>query len=518
MWKRLTAWAVAVLALGSAVSPAAAFSDTDGLETAGDIAYLEERGIVQGTAAGRFSPDAPLERGQAVAALGRMAEITGRGGVSFPDVPPDAYYAPALGWAEEAGLVESGGAFGAEEPMTHRELAALLTAYLGWLGREERVSPAGEGAVSRGEAASYFAGLDRRLMDRETSLRTLMAEDGVTLTGKLDLPAGEEPVEKLVLFINGSGANTYDNRRQSGDLTFNYFDLFAQQLGARGVGFFRWSTRGAAPGDTPPMFTDLDLETFRTYLPATSVSDAGAWIAQLRQEPRLRDAELYLLGWSEGTIIAPLVARAWPEEVDGLLLAGYCNDRMDEIFDWQQTGGASMVFYRQYFDADGDGRVSPAEFAGDPYGVVESVLGGASFAEIDLDGDGFLTAADFAAMLAPGREAFLSAVERGDDAWLLANYGVSLTSGWFRAHRALRPNREVLPELDLPIAIFHGTGDANCDVAGVYAIQERFRELGKDNLAVHIYEGYDHDLFYSLYPLTGAMPRSFEDIFQTLAG
>ena len=43
-------------------------------------------------------------------------------------------------------------------------------------------------------------------------------------------------------------------------------------------------------------------------------------------------------------MIAPLAAKAFPDKVTGLLLAGYANDRMDEIFDWQQSGASSMIF------------------------------------------------------------------------------------------------------------------------------------------------------------------------------
>lgn len=351
---------------------------------------------------------------------------------------------------------------------------------------------------------------------RETRLLRLTAKDGVTLEGKLDLPEGGD-VSRLVIFVNGSGPNTYDNRRQNGEESFNYYDLFAEELTKRGAAFFRSSTRGVTPGGEPPLFAEIDEAAYRTYLPATSVSDIGEWIARLRQEERLRNVEIVLLGWSEGTIIAPLAAVAYPEEIAALALAGYCNDRMDEIFDWQQSGEPSMIFYRRCFDADGDGTISRAEYEADPYGVIEAVLGGAGFDSLDADRDGSLTADDFGRMLAPFRQAFLDAVEREDDAWLAENYSVRLTGVWFKAHRKLAPNRETLPKLELPIFIFHGTEDANCSVQGVYDIEARFEALGKTNLETHVYEGYDHDLLYSVYLLTGELPQAFADLFDTLA-
>ncbi len=517
--KRILSLVCAAAAACTLYTPAAARSDTAGLPREDPVLYVMEQGLFLGDGEGRFLPDAPLTRAQAVTVLARLAHVSGRDSTHFSDVPEAAYYRKALGWAADNHLITgvTDTRFAPDQPMTHEELAVLFCQYLRWLGRGDTWAASGQGTMTRAQAAADFAALDQRLLQRDTSIRTHTASDGVTLTGKLDLPAGTEPVPRLVLFVNGSGPNTYDNRRQSGELEFCYFDLFAEQLGARGAAFFRWNTRGVSVGQEPPMFDRIDEAVYQTYLPSTSVSDIGEWIADLRREPRLKDAEIWLLGWSEGTILAPLAARAYPDEISGLLLAGYCNDRMDEIFNWQQSGASSMIFYRQYFDADGDGRISPAEYAADPYGVVASVLGGTAFAEIDLDQDGYLTANDFGLLLAPGREAFYDAVARGDDQWLAENYSVRLTSGWFRAHQQLQPNRVTLPTLDLPIFIFHGTGDANCDVAGVRAIAQTFADLGRENLTVHIYEGYDHNLFYDLYPLYGTMSQAFEDLFQTLA-
>lgn len=513
------ALSVALCCICLPVRAAAGFLDVAGLPEQAQILYVLERGLFKGTDEDHFSPHQPLTRAQAVAVLARQAQVSGTAETVFSDVPEGAYYQAAVGWASQNGLIQgvTQTAFEPERPITHEELAELLQRYYGWLGRTDQTAlPAGTDAVTRAQGAAIFAELDQMLLARDTTLRSHTAKDGVTLTGKLDLPQGQAPVEKLVLFVNGSGPNTYDNRRQSGDLNFNYFDVFAQQFGMRGIGFFRWNTRGVSVSDTPPMYDAVDEALYRTYLPETSVSDIGEWIETLRQEPRLKDAEIWLLGWSEGTIIAPLAAQQFPDEIAGLLLAGYCNDRLDETFDWQQSGASSMIFYKQYFDLDGDGAISQQEYAADPYGIVAGVLENAAFSDIDVDGDGKLTQADFAIMLAPGKAAFYDAVERGDDQWLASNYGVRLTSGWFQAHQKLAPNRQTMLTLDLPMYIFHGTYDANCDVAGARAIEESFASHGKDNLTVRIYEGYDHDLLYTVYAYYGVMPQAFEDLFQTV--
>lgn len=344
-----------------------------------------------------------------------------------------------------------------------------------------------------------------------TEMMHLEAHDGYMLEGKLDLPAGGA-ADKVVIFVNGSGPNTYDNRRMIQDMEFDYFDVFAEQLTRRGIAFFRMSTRGVSPGDTPPLYADIDEAAYQTYTPQNTVRDVETAVTALLADARLANAKVMLLGWSEGTMIAPLVAERAQVKVDALLLAGYANERMEDVLMWQQTGGSSMVFYRQYFDYDGDGMVTKEEIEEDRYGVL-ALLGGATFADVDVNQDGLLNETDFSLMLETSREALFDAIERGDDEWLAQNYSVRLTSAWFAGHRALAPNSEVLPKLELPIYIFHGQCDANVSVQGVLDIQAAFQELGKQNLTVHIYPDTDHDLNYAIYPMTGQLPQGFEDIF-----
>lgn len=336
------------------------------------------------------------------------------------------------------------------------------------------------------------------------------ARDGYQLEGKLDMPQGR--AERLVLFVNGSGPNTYDNTRQlSEEVTFDYYDLFAQQLTQRGAAFCRFSARGCTPGGQPPMYVQIDEAAYQTYLPENSINDVEDQVRYLLADERLKDAQVYLLGWSEGTMIAAHVAQRGNVPVDALVLCGYVNGTMMEALTWQQTGGSSMVVYRQYFDTDGDGVISQEEFAADPYGLAPYL--GAGFDQIDMNGDGSLTQEDFRIMMAPGWARLQSAIRRGDDQWLKDNYGVQLTSAWFRGHEALTPNREVMPTLDLPIYIFHGECDANASVEGVRDIARAFAQLKKGNLSVTIYPDNDHDLNYTQYLAQGTLPQAFEDLF-----
>lgn len=345
---------------------------------------------------------------------------------------------------------------------------------------------------------------------------TIPSFDAYPLEGRLYLPSDQSP-RALVIYVNGSGPNTNQNTRQlSADTTFSYFDLVASGFNEVGAAFFSYSTRGVTASDTPPFYHTIDPQAYQTYLPEHSVQDVAAIVRALRADTRLHDCPIYLLGWSEGTMIAPKVAQLVP--VDGLLLAGYVNGTMQQVLDWQQTGGSSMVTYCLYFDADGDGRVSQAEYENDRYGVRPALgLDQVVFSELDADGDGQLTASDFAALLAPSRQALYDAITHSDDAWLAKNYPVRLTSAWFHAHSHFTPNRDMLTELDLPIVIFQGQADANVPVQDTLDIQAQFAALGKDNLTVHLYPNADHDLNFVSYLSTGVWPQAWCDLFAAVA-
>ncbi len=516
----------------------------DALEQAAEQGWMKPEETADG-------PDLAMTRGGFVSALWRMDGAPAGAESPFADLPEDSALSGALGWAFAAGIAAGtdGRTFAPEAPLSREDAAVLMFRYL---DQKDRLSigdasvnpPADAGTVSgyaeaaaarlwrlgifrgengaflphaplsRAETAALLTRLKSLTGQRVTERLTIPSFDAYPLEGKLDLPAGQE-ADKLVVFVNGSGPNTYDNRREINGTSFRYHDLFAEQLTRRGTAFFRASTRGVYPSEAAPMFAEVHDAEYRTYLPETSVQDIEAIVAALKADPRLKNARVYLLGWSEGTMIAPKVAQRGNVQVDALLLAGYCNGTMDEALEWQQSGASSMLLYSQYFDYDGDGAVSEAEFAEDRYQLKDQL--GSDFTALDADGNGALTIDDFAMLTAPFRREMLDAIKGRDDQWLKENYSVQLTSGWFLAHRAFQPNREMLAALYLPIHIFHGTADLNVSVQGVYDIESTFQNLGKTNLTLHVFPGMDHDLNYLVYPLTGGIPESFTDLFQTIA-
>ena len=98
------------------------------------VQYVVSEGLMNGTDADAFSPDASMSRAMLVTVLYRLS---GEPAVSqdsgFADVAADAYYADAVSWATEQGIVTgtSQTAFSPDESVTREQMAALLYRYAG---------------------------------------------------------------------------------------------------------------------------------------------------------------------------------------------------------------------------------------------------------------------------------------------------------------------------------------------------------------------------------------------------
>lgn len=92
------------------------------------VAWAVEQGIVSGTSATTFSPDAVCTRAQSVAFLYRAFGEKANKAAGFSDVSADAYYADAVAWAVENGVVSGigGGLFAPDQDCARGQIVAFL--------------------------------------------------------------------------------------------------------------------------------------------------------------------------------------------------------------------------------------------------------------------------------------------------------------------------------------------------------------------------------------------------------
>lgn len=105
------------------------------------VAYLSQKGYVNGTGDTTFSPDLVMTRGQLVTILyNATGTPAAEGENKFTDVKDDAYYANAVKWAVAHGVMSgySETTFGPDDTLTREQIILIMFHYLQMMARDVR--------------------------------------------------------------------------------------------------------------------------------------------------------------------------------------------------------------------------------------------------------------------------------------------------------------------------------------------------------------------------------------------
>ncbi len=120
------------------------------------VADATERGLMNGTGGGTFTPDGDLTRAMLVTVLWRLAgEPAAVDPAAFTDVPDGQWYSDAVAWASGFNVVEGygGGVFGTNDPVTREQMAVII--YRWAEGKEYDVGFAPNDAMIKEENSLY---------------------------------------------------------------------------------------------------------------------------------------------------------------------------------------------------------------------------------------------------------------------------------------------------------------------------------------------------------------------------
>jgi putative SOS response-associated peptidase YedK/uncharacterized membrane protein len=159
----------------------------------GDVAYVYLHGLFAGTSDTAFSPDMTMTRGMLVAVLWNSdGKPEAKTAASFKDVGTSDYYAKAVSWAYENGIVSGSSktTFSPGEPITREQMAAILYRYAQYENIDMSVgdksgiqnytdvgsiSKYAVAAVSWAHGAGLMQGSDNKLMPRSGATRSQVA-------------------------------------------------------------------------------------------------------------------------------------------------------------------------------------------------------------------------------------------------------------------------------------------------------------------------------------------------------
>lgn len=185
---------------------------------------------------------------------------------------------------------------------------------------------------------------------------TLRLDDGYTTKAEIDLPATGQGPLPAVLMLGGSGQADMDGAgpTQAGWPSFQPYKEMLDNLVRRGFIVFKFNKRGLDTGGQVIDQAESDRRTNEVL-----VKDASAALRQFLADPRVDKQKVFLLGHSQGTLIAAQVAQFFP--VKGLILTGTISD-WKAAFDYQLVD--RYIEAADRVDQNLDGKLSPAELTG----------------------------------------------------------------------------------------------------------------------------------------------------------
>ncbi len=117
----------------SYTDPTAQMTDVSSHWAKDSIYHVVGRGLLEGTSATKFSPDADMTRGMLVMALGRLANVDTKAYTtnSFKDVKADSAFRPYIEWAYKNGIIQGtgNGKFEPARAITREKIAVIFANY-----------------------------------------------------------------------------------------------------------------------------------------------------------------------------------------------------------------------------------------------------------------------------------------------------------------------------------------------------------------------------------------------------
>lgn len=347
----------------------------------------------------------------------------------------------------------------------------------------------------------------------KTTEITFESDDGTMLFGKLTTPVhdGSYPV---VVWVQTAEAQTVDIRVQLSDgSVIEYLDLYRECLAEMNMAFFSYEGRGVRSGSEPPRYTDIDRPLYNTSTLANKVLDAVAAVRAVREQPSVDAEQVFLIGASEGTLLAAEAATRLRGQVKGIILCSVVSELRDAL-EWMFTDGLFMQ-HCLCWDLNGDGVITREEFEADPKGI-RRLMPGIGFEVFDPDGDGAYTIHDRRQLSKPVIDALKASDTETVNAWLKPIAAVELPDGWVDDHFNHPHIWTFLSQLDIPVGIFHGELDHAAPVGCVRALEQQAQKDGKTNIEFHYYPGVGHGLGDTDYFSRGVLSEPYRDMFEYL--
>jgi alpha-beta hydrolase superfamily lysophospholipase len=332
------------------------------------------------------------------------------------------------------------------------------------------------------------------------------SHDGHAMYGRLAIPQSGT-IRAVVIRVQTCQGMTIGSARDDGFGRFDRgFDAYSKAFPEHGVAYFCYEGRGIRTGDKPPKFEVVDRKVYDTSTLDNKVRDVQSAISAVRDQPGCSKAKIFLLGASEGSLLAAEAAAKKPTLIDGVVLGPVLPGNLQSSLRFALIDGQFRKLL-QNFDNNADGKITKNEYEADKKGFrTKTDLRNVEFSDLDANGDGVLTVDDLKIMC----KEYLDALEVKDwkklDEWVVLSGGTR-PKGWLEDHFAHAPIWKFLEPLSIPVGVFHGQDDCVCSVDEVKKLERLMLKAKKDNIQFEYFDGHDHSLNADEFSLSSRVSK-----------
>ncbi|MCB9073734.1 MAG: alpha/beta hydrolase [Bdellovibrionaceae bacterium] len=314
-------------------------------------------------------------------------------------------------------------------------------------------------------------------------LKTFTADDGLLIRGKITYPTSSRSQKyPAVLFLHGSGPLDM-NLWLPGSVTADgkphkMFEVIAHEIGSTKYVTYRYNKRGVTdqPNDVAPL---IDKSIYATGDVKQLISDAKSAIAMLRADPMVDPNKIILLGLSEGTALAPMIADQ-DKNIAALVLMSTMGRNLKDIL-YYQFVQRNIDTVRKYVDEDKNDVISESEAQKHP----ELAL---PLTEIDKNHDNLMSISEIESVLLLQ---YYTDIEKN----LSGPY-----KNWYQQHFDAQPNYLTIGAFKGPILFLQGEIDAQTPLSDVLLATNYLQQIGNSNHRLITYPGLGHGFSSNIGP------------------